>query len=287
MKDKLTWALLLAGAGVAAWLLVAVSGDPAPADRNRGERRESPPAKAPADKKAAAVRLKRSADRPAAGVVKDGPGKVEENPLTPDERRKFDAIQSALDEEDYQAVVKAVEDALKEKNPQVRLKAVEALNWFGHRSVVELVKFLSDPDEEVSGAANDALVLAMDGFDDSEAGGKADVIRTVLSGETVLNDDSVTMLAGQLKGIPDEALAAETAAKIMVSGCSAKVAEEMKEAYRFITDEDYVDEKTAEAWVQAKRDEVAAEKAEEAAAEAETEETEPEDPETEDGGDGS
>lgn len=75
--------------------------------------------------------------------------------LTPAERQLAEAVQSALDDEDFEGVQAAAEAALKSTNPEVRRDAVDALAWFGEDALPELTVLMSDPDEEVAEAAVD------------------------------------------------------------------------------------------------------------------------------------
>lgn len=179
--------------------------------------------------------------------------------LSEAERKKLDAVQAALDNDDFAAVAKAIKEFKSEKNPILRRQAVQALSWFGKQSVPELAKFLSDADEDVSSMANSAMVQAMGEFEESENALKAEYIRTILSGGELLDDDAIVMIAGELRCILDDPLVAQTAAEIISSTSDTRVIDEMKETYEFATGEEYAGSAKAKEWVAQKSAEIAAE----------------------------
>lgn len=192
--------------------------------------------------------------------------------MSEDERKLFDDLQSASDDENLEAARKLAEAALGEKDTRLREKAIEVLGGFGIRTITDLLPFIKDADEDVASAANDALTNAFGEFAVGEEAFKVKMLNLVLSSELPLNADSVSVLAGHLQGVDDEALVVETAANLIDGSTNGKVIEEMKEIYRFVTDGDFVDAATAKTWVQNKRAEVELEKAEAAAAAAELDE---------------
>ena len=121
------------------------------------------------------------------------------------------------------------------------------------------MRYLGDSDEDVRSSANSAITQAFGEFKSEEEPAKAEYLKTLLSANGALDEDSVTMLSGELKALSDEALAAETVTKILAENNDPKVLEEMKECYEFITSEEYTDSQAAERWIADKRAELAEE----------------------------
>ena len=69
------------------------------------------------------------------------------------DRQQAEAVQRALDEENFDAVVAAAKTALRSPNPEVRENAVDALGWFGAEALPELTTCMADPDEDVAQTA--------------------------------------------------------------------------------------------------------------------------------------
>ena len=76
-----------------------------------------------------------------------------EHPYSASDKRLAKAMQDALDEDDYDAVLKTASEALKAENPDVRHNAVEALGWYGVQALPELTVCMADKDEDVAQAA--------------------------------------------------------------------------------------------------------------------------------------
>ena len=157
--------------------------------------------------------------------------------LSVEDQRTMDAIQEALDDEKFEAVSKLAVSAQSNPSAEVRQKAVEALQWFGEKALPELMPYLADADEDVHSAAMNAVEPAlMQGEDDEE---KAKHIETILMLKGVCGKDGLSMLSGQLKALSDSALAVATAVRTIESKANPSAVDEMKEVYKFHTDEDY------------------------------------------------
>ena len=99
------------------------------------QRAPKPKIKAPSAEKVAKKRAK------AADIFKG---------LTGADRSLAEAIQDALDEDDFKKVCSLAESVMKHENPEVRRLAVEALGSFGEEALPELTVWMSDPNEEVA-----------------------------------------------------------------------------------------------------------------------------------------
>lgn len=161
--------------------------------RTRSEQSKAEPAAQTAvvDKKARAkARIKevvdrRRKDRPAAAKrAKKDRSAIERSPkLSPADRKLADAVQAALDENDFAGVQLAAENAYKSANPEVRRDAVDALAWFGEEALPDLTVMISDPDEEVAEAALDGWEQGLSQIEES-----SDRLRISFLTMSALND---------------------------------------------------------------------------------------------------
>lgn len=89
--------------------------------------------------------------------------------FSPEDRKLARSVQQALDNEDLPATLKATKQALKSSNAEVRLAAVEALGWFGEKTLMELTPCIADSNEEVSEAALSAWELGLSELDSAKS----------------------------------------------------------------------------------------------------------------------
>ena len=165
--------------------------------------------------------------------------------LTGEDRRLAEAVQNAIDSDDFEATAKAAAKAMASGNAEVRLNAVEALGWFGMDALPELTEAMADADEEVAEVAENAWELALSEIDD--AGARFKIAKAALA--TLGNGDHLVSISGQLVGAAlemidgedDEAKAFDTRVEvvqslvdIMDSGRRAN-AKQAEEAYEDIT----------------------------------------------------
>ena len=166
--------------------------------------------------------------------------------LSAEDLKTMDAIQAALDDEKFDAVSRLAASAQSNPSAEVRQKAVEAIQWFGEKGLSDLVPYLADRDEEVRSAAMDAVEQEFMQVEDEKA--KARHIESLLMLKGVCSKDGVAMLSGQLNAISDSAVAVATAVRIIESKANPYAVDEMKEVYKFHTDEDYTTPEAAEKW---------------------------------------
>ena len=166
--------------------------------------------------------------------------------LSAEDQKTKDAIQTALDDEKFDAVSRLAASAQSNPSAEVRQKAVEALQWFGEKGLPDLVPYLADRDEEVRSAAMDAVEQAFMQVEDEKA--KARHIESLLMLKGVCSKDGMAMLSGQLNSLWDSVVAVATAVRIIESKANPYAVDEMKEVYKFHTDEDYTTPEAAEKW---------------------------------------
>lgn len=83
------------------------------------------------------------------------------------DRALYNAVQDALDAEDYERTRAAAEAACRSANPDVRLQAVDALSWFGEKALADLTPLMADADEDVAQAAVNAWEMALVDVEDN------------------------------------------------------------------------------------------------------------------------
>ena len=153
------------------------------------------------------------------------------NGLSGADRRLAEGVQAALDDEDVEAV---------------RRLAVEALEWFGEKALGDLTPFLADADGDVKEAAMGAVEQALAQMEDERA--KIAYVEAVASVPGACTADGLEMLAGQLRGVDDEAAAVAAAARVIASGADPAAVAAMREVYEFLTGEAYTTPEAAERW---------------------------------------
>ena len=113
-----------------------------------------------------------------------------EHPYSMADKKVAKSLQEALDEDDYDAVLKAAAEALKSDNPDVRQNAVDALGWYGEQALAELTVCMADPDEDV---AQSAMNHWEEGVSEMESA--HDKLQlTLYALNTIADEDALTMI---------------------------------------------------------------------------------------------
>lgn len=134
--------------------------------------------------------------------------------LSDADRRLYGAVQSALDNEDFDAVRAASSAAYKSANAAVRLQAVEALGWFGEKALPELTPMMADADSNVSQSACDAWESGL-----SEMESASDRIKVAqMALRVISNPDALTMIGSQFSNAATE----------LIDGADGKKADEYR-----------------------------------------------------------
>lgn len=114
--------------------------------------------------------------------------------LKGEDRRRAQAVQDALDADDFNKVLKAAEASMKSANPEVRSHAVEALSWFGADALPELTGLMADKDEDVAAEAASAWELALSEIEDCKQ--RFDIAMAAFA--TLTNEDALDSIGGLL-----------------------------------------------------------------------------------------
>lgn len=177
-------------------------------------------------------------------VADDTAKEVNESEFSPAEQKIVDAMQDALDDDDFKRVSAQLNAAVASTNAAVRAKAVEALQWFGEKALPELTMFMADDDDDVRSGAIDAWLMGL-----SQMDGDSEKVKTVQMGLSVVTDkDKLEMMMGHVEDLSDAQKIGVLAATI--EGRNKAAAEVARESYKFWTDEDYTTIDAANAWLQ-------------------------------------
>jgi hypothetical protein len=180
-----------------------------------------------------------------------------ERQFKPADRPIVMAVQSALDRNDFNAVRESVAEAKRSTSTEVRKHAIESLSWFGAQALPELTGFMADEDSEVAEDALEASEQALSDMEDAKQQfiTAAQLMQTFANNEDALSSfSSVLTSAGSEIVLSDEEPAAADGRETVVGVISeiislgGQVAEEAKEAYSFITGNDWINVDEAVRW---------------------------------------
>ncbi len=164
--------------------------------------------------------------------------------LSPQDRECVTAMQSALDAEDYRALIPLVTAAARSANADVRHRAVEALQWFDRKALAELTMFMADSDDDVRSTACDAWTAALSQVEDAEEKGAL-----VASAMEVLTDsDQLESMVMEINDLPNSAQM--DILTRLIEGGNKAAAEVAREHYEFLTSEPYEGIDAARKWLQ-------------------------------------
>ena len=243
MKNKyIVIAIALAAILGAGWLFFGKTSEPAPAQKAPAERKaEKPRHKGIPEAK----NRKRPAKKTVAAAAADADKKADADDaeMSPQDQKTIDAIQDALDDENFARVKAQVDAAAQSANPEVRSRAVEALQWFGAEAMPELTLFMADADEDVRESACDAWTQALQQVNDP------DMKQSLVSSAMAIVRDR-----GQLDFMVMEINDLSNARQIdvlekLINGDNETAAEVAKEHYEFLTSEKYEGAEAAQKWL--------------------------------------
>ena len=155
----------------------------------------------------------------------------------------FTNLRAALRDESAAKALKAAAEARTSSEPEVRKQAVEALGWFGKSAMSGLAGYLSDPDEDIAAAAQQAFEQGLLEIEDDAI--KLQYIETAMS--MISDEEMLDSIAMNLNSVEDQGAAVETIVKIAGSDNATGVAK-AKEAYEFITGDEWSGDASALKW---------------------------------------
>lgn len=182
---------------------------------------------------------------------------------SPEDQKLADAVQAALDDDDFEKTRASALAALKSENPDVRQEAVDALGWFEDKALVDLTKVLADPNKDVADSARSHIETALMGMEDNDRAFALAAEYIKLYPE---DEESRTMFAGVLTSTagaiidPEDADSAHDVAYAKGNRSSivtivsemiemgGGMAKEAKEVYENITGDAWTDRAAADAW---------------------------------------
>lgn len=121
-------------------------------------------------------------------------------------------LQDALDNEDFEATLVAAQTAYRSANPELRQRAVEALGWYGEKSLGVLAPMMADTDPDVARSAMDAWENALQ--DVEKPATRQSIAQLAL--QTLDDEQALTMIGAQFSAAATERIdALEDEAKAM------------------------------------------------------------------------
>lgn len=198
----------------------------------------------------AAARPKRIAEarptEPGSASSSETAVETEIGELSAEDQKLIDEIQAALDDENLAEVRKLAEKLVNHPVAEVRQRAIEALQWFGAKALDSMTMFLADADEDVKSTATDSVEQALAEMEDESA--KLSYIESLFQIRGSCDENTLALLAGQLKGFENEASVIDAVVRVITANVNPAAVSEMKEVYEFITGEPYTTPDAAQRW---------------------------------------
>ena len=164
---------------------------------------------------------------------------------TAKDRETAKKIQDALDNEDLAGVKAMVDAALQSDSSEVRQHAVDALGWFDQKAIADLTKFLSDKDPDVAQSAFNHWDSAIDMVENESF--KLTVAKEAM--KSLKDPDMLENVATKLKSADDEPAAVDAIMDVLRSvKPDSAAATSAKEAYEFVTGEEFTTVGAATLW---------------------------------------
>lgn len=165
--------------------------------------------------------------------------------LKPEDKKLATAVQEALDNNQFNEVVKAVNAALKSTNPEVRENAIEALGWFGAEALPELTPLMADRDAEIAEAASSHWQLALSEIEDD--GLRAKIAEAALP--SILDENTINLVISEITSQDDDLKIMQSLVNLIDCG-QRKVVNAAREEYESLTGEPWSGFDAAEAWLE-------------------------------------
>lgn len=185
---------------------------------------------------------------------------TEDDDMTAADRRLYDAVQEAWDAEDVAAVRRTAAEAYGSENVEVRQQAVDALAWFGEKTLAELTPMMADADPDVAESARDAWESAL--VDIESAADRLHITRMAL--KAVSDAETLEMVGSQFSDAASELIDEEedeakaqryrvevvqTLVDLIGDGLSSERAVQAKEIYESVTCNEWISAEEAERYL--------------------------------------
>lgn len=164
--------------------------------------------------------------------------------LTPEDRETLMAIEKAMEAEDVRMLAAAVAAAVRSPSTEVRSEMVDALGWFGAKTMDDLIPFLADPDADIAENALNNWTSALGEIEDEKR--KCDMVEGIM--RILKNEDALESLVMEINDC-DTLLLLQTVVNLIQCDNSAasKVA---CGHYEFMTGEEFTTLEAANAWAE-------------------------------------
>jgi len=162
--------------------------------------------------------------------------------LSPADRKTLKMIEKAMEDEDIKILKAAVPAAAKSKSDEVRSETVDALAWFGAKTMDDLLPFLADPNEDIAENAFNGWTAALGEVEDESR--KCAMIEEVM--QILTNEESQETLVMELNNCED-ILALQSVVNLIQCGNPSAVKVALGH-YEFMTGEEFTTLEAAEAW---------------------------------------
>ena len=165
------------------------------------------------------------------------------------DERVIERLEDAVEKEDFVATLAIVNEFKDATNVAVRLRCVESIGWFGGKSAKVLEPFLADSDEDVRSEAQDQWDSAVNDIEDEHEKGLL-----IESAMTLVRDREVMeTVATQLNDLTPS-LAIDIIVH-MIAGSNGVARAAAKEAYEFVTGDDWKSPAAAQKWLEENQEE--------------------------------
>lgn len=166
----------------------------------------------------------------------------ERTDLSPVDRKTLKTVEKAMEDDDVRALRAAVPAALKSQETEVRSATVDALAWFGEKTMDDLLPFMSDSDEDIAESALNGWTAALGEIEDEKR--KCNLVESVM--KVLKNEEALESLVMELNDCEDIVALPSVVNLIQCDNPSAvKVA---REHYEFMTGDEFTTVEAAEAW---------------------------------------
>lgn len=212
--------------------------DPAPAEVKKEKTKKAKVANIKAVKAPKAA-------KPAPAVVDDEPVDMAWfDDLSDKDRKTARLVQKAIDNENYEDL-KALLNDVKSASPEVREQYVDGLSWYGKNALEEITAFIQDPDKEVARTAFNHWDGAISSIE--EEWFKMPIVEAAMN--AITDPEMLEDMGMHFRSSDDESIAVKSLMRIVEHSKNKEAQRVAREAYEFITGEEYTTSSAAIDWI--------------------------------------